>query len=158
MFHSRLQKNMQTIRFNQGKTRRNWRLIGDISTARDGSNRKTNGCVWIIGTQSNNRTAALACHKRALFRSPDLNPNKRFFFGGKSKDKVCSNNQCTDGLKNNRDVLAHVVPQFQLRHFDVQWTICLLDVRCVCRPKEKISSAFFKYCILSKRIILTEIY
>jgi hypothetical protein len=91
------------------KTRRNWRLIGDISTERDGSTRTTDGCVWIISTQSNNRTSTLARHKTASFHSPDLNSYERFFFGGKLKDKVCSNNPRTDGLKkNNRDV--HVIP------------------------------------------------
>lgn len=62
------------------KTRRNWLLTGDISTERNGSARTTDGCVWIISTQSNNRTSALACHKTASFQSPDLNPHERFFF------------------------------------------------------------------------------
>jgi hypothetical protein len=41
--------------------------------------------------------------------------------------------------------------QFHLQHFNVQWTMCLLNIRFVCGPKGNIPTASFKYCIVSKK-------
>jgi hypothetical protein len=156
MFHSRQQKSMQTTRVKKKLDeigywletfpRKEMAQLAQQTGVSGSSARKA-----ITELQRWHAIRQLRFNRQIWIHTND------FFFGGKLKDKVCSNNPRTDGLKKTI-VMYTWFPQFHLRHFDVQRTICLLYVRCVCGPKENISSAFFKYCIMSKTIILTEIH
>jgi hypothetical protein len=61
--------------------------------------------------------------------------------------KMCGNSPCTeDSLKINKKHSGYTVFIFTNKNSSVQWTICLLHGLHSCRPKETITSMFFKCC------------
>jgi hypothetical protein len=61
---------------------------------------------------------------------------------GTLKNKVYSNNTRTEN--DQKESILYIVFTFHHQDLNVQWTMCLLDLTCVCELTKTISSTFFK--------------